>query len=452
MKGRETIDYNVIIDGLCALVVIIILVIGRRLDGEGQPQRRMIFALMIGCAVVFAVDIPGLLLDGKTFPGARQLLWFFDTAYWMLHAPYCLMWVVFTDLWCFGSIEDTKRRAWFYAIPMVVKIAVILTNPLTGWLFILDERNVYTPGTRYNLCLIPYYLYLLCAFSLAIIGCCVNRDRERRRKCQFMIVYIFLPFCGSIMELLAYDISWVWPTVALSLLMVYLDEQRQILLDEQLAVAQAAETAARMDAQMASSRMAIMLSQIQPHFLYNALCVIQDLCHGKAPEAEQATIAFSRFLRGNLDSLRADKPIAFEQEINHTKYYLQLEAMRFGERLAVRYDIGTTSFCLPALTLQPVVENAVRYGVTKREQGGTVLISTRETRDAFLVAVKDDGVGFNPYQKHEDGRTHIGISNVRQRLRDMCAGDLVITSEQGVGTLAVITIPKGVKSVENTGG
>jgi len=122
-------------------------------------------------------------------------------------------------------------------------------------------------------------------------------------------------------------------------------------------------------------RVAIMLSQIQPHFLYNALSVIQDLCHGKAPEAEQAAVEFSEFLRGNLDSLQADSPIPFEQELRHTQNYLSLEKKRFGDNLRVEYEIGATDFFIPALTLQPIVENAVRNGVMRQEEGGTVRVA-----------------------------------------------------------------------------
>ena len=194
--------------------------------------------------------------------------------------------------------------------------------------------------------------------------------------------------------------------------------------------------------ELQDSQTKIMLSQIQPHFLYNALCVIQDLCHGTAPEAEKATVEFSEFLRSNLDSLRATAPIPFEAELKHTRNYLSLEQRRFGEDLKVVYDIETVDFSLPALTLEPIVENAVRYGVLQREEGGTVWISAKEETDAFCVTVRDDGVGFDVMMPKQDGRSHIGIQNVRDRLERMCGGSLVIVSTPGKGTVATITVPK----------
>ena len=219
-------------------------------------------------------------------------------------------------------------------------------------------------------------------------------------------------------------------------------EQGRRAAEQDRLVAEQKRLVAEKENLLMQSRVSIMLSQIQPHFLYNALSAIQYMCHGKAPEAEQATIQFAEFLRGNLDSLQADAPIPFRQELKHTQNYLWLEKQRFEDDLRVEYDIQAEDFNIPALTLQPIVENAVRYGVMKKEYGGTVHIASRETPDAFVVTVSDDGAGFDPYIPKADGRTHIGISNVGERLRIMCGGRLDITSTPGEGTVAKISVPK----------
>ena len=106
------------------------------------------------------------------------------------------------------------------------------------------------------------------------------------------------------------------------------------------------------------------------------------------------------------------------------------------------YDISNLAFPLPTLTLQPIrrKRGCLRRDETKK--GGTVKISTRETDTAFIVSIEDDGAGIDPMRPHDDGRTHIGIKNVRDRLARMSGGTLDIESEPGEGTLAVITIPK----------
>lgn len=199
----------------------------------------------------------------------------------------------------------------------------------------------------------------------------------------------------------------------------------------------------QLESELAQSRISIALSQIQPHFLYNSLTAIKQLCAIDPIRAEKAVGDFASFLRGNLDSLSSSAPIPFEKELHHTKNYLSLEQLRFGRRLKIVYDIKANGFLLPSLTVQPLVENSVRYGVTKKTNGGTVTIATRETDNAFVVTITDDGVGFDPYEKQEDGRTHIGIENVRKRLYSQGGSHLSITSIPKEGTTAVITIYKG---------
>ena len=109
----------------------------------------------------------------------------------------------------------------------------------------------------------------------------------------------------------------------------------------------------------------------------------------------------------------------------------------------MKYDIDVSEFFIPPLTVQPLVENAVNHGVSDLPDGGVVTICTAETPDGYEIRVCDNGVGFNPDSVQSDGRTHVGISNVRSRLEIMCGGTLDITSEIGKGTTAIIKIPKG---------
>ena len=185
-----------------------------------------------------------------------------------------------------------------------------------------------------------------------------------------------------------------------------------------------------------------MLSQIQPHFLYNSLNSIYYLCDKDKEAAQKAISDFADYLRGNMDSLKQTTPVTFEKELEHTKVYLSLEKMRFDDELNIVYDIQASNFKLPSLSDQPLVENAVQYGVGKAANGGTVTIATKELKDEYEIRVIDDGVGYDPYEVQEDGRTHIGIDNVKNRLQSMCGGSLEITSVKGEGTEAVIRLPK----------
>ncbi|MBQ9661626.1 MAG: histidine kinase [Oscillospiraceae bacterium] len=208
--------------------------------------------------------------------------------------------------------------------------------------------------------------------------------------------------------------------------------------------------AGELEAELAKEHTRLMLSQIQPHFLYNALSVIRELCHRDPEKAEKATVRFADYLRQNMDSLLMEAPVPFREELRHTQNYAELEQLRFQERLQMEYDIPIQEFSLPALTLQPIVENAVKY--TMRAQvDGRIVIRTRETETAFLIRVEDNGPGFDPEAVPEDGKSHVGIRNVRNRLSQMCGGQLYIESVIGEGTTAVIEIPKTPETTNRAG-
>ena len=192
----------------------------------------------------------------------------------------------------------------------------------------------------------------------------------------------------------------------------------------------------------ADQRIQIMLSQIKPHFLYNALGAIEEMCDSDPQKAKDTTVKFAKYLRGSMDSISAKGTIPFEKELNHTRLYLDMEQIRFDDALRVRYEIECMDFEVPTLTLEPLAENAVRHGIRGNEDGrGTVTIAAREFADHYEVSVTDDGPGFDPdHLPTELG--HVGIENVRGRLTRICGGRLEIRSAPGEGTTAIMILPK----------
>ncbi len=190
-------------------------------------------------------------------------------------------------------------------------------------------------------------------------------------------------------------------------------------------------------------RTKLMLSQINPHFMINSLGAIKELCDSK--EARVAVDQFARYLQGKMETMMRQDIISFKSELEHTKAYLALEQIRFEDALQIKYDITCSDFGISTLSLQPIVENAVRHGVRGSEKDvGTVIISTREFDDHYEIKVSDDGVGFDPdnIKPKNDGREHIGIQNVRDRLKAVCNAEMIIESTPGEGTDVSIIIPK----------
>ena len=183
-----------------------------------------------------------------------------------------------------------------------------------------------------------------------------------------------------------------------------------------------------------------MISQIRPHFIYNTLGSIEQLCKLDPPKAGDLVHNFSKYLRGNFGELDNPKPILISQEMEHVRHYINIENVRFPD-MTFTFEMNSDDFHIPALTVQPIVENAVKHGLMKLPRGGTIRVVAYETDVAYCVSVVDDGVGFDVGALSDD-RTHVGLRNIRERLTVMVGGTLDIESTPGAGTRVLITIPK----------
>ena len=194
--------------------------------------------------------------------------------------------------------------------------------------------------------------------------------------------------------------------------------------------------------ELQENRISIMLSQMKPHFIFNTLNTIYHLCDLDPDKAKSTISSFSMYLRNNINNLGQSEMIHFEKELSFINAYLDIEKVRFDDELQIVYDIGVSNFKVPVLTVQPIVENAIKHGTSKKEGISYLYIITRETDAFYEIEIRDTGVGFDVNHSPDDGRKHIGVSNVRQRLETLCKGTLTIESTIGVGTTSIIKIPK----------
>ena len=193
--------------------------------------------------------------------------------------------------------------------------------------------------------------------------------------------------------------------------------------------------------QLTESRVSTMMSQIRPHFIYNTLGSIEQLCELDPPKAGELVHNFAKYLRGNFGELDNPKPILMSQEMEHVHHYINIENVRFPD-MTFSFEMNSNDFNIPALTIQPIVENAIKHGLMKLSKGGTIKVVSYETDESYCVTVNDDGVGFDT-NILLDERKHVGIRNIRGRLKAMVNGTLEIESTINVGTKVLITIPKG---------
>ena len=199
-----------------------------------------------------------------------------------------------------------------------------------------------------------------------------------------------------------------------------------------------------LNAKLAESRISTMISQIRPHFIYNTLGSIEQLCNIDPPKAGELVHNFAKYLRGNFGELDNPRPILMSQEMEHVHYYTSIEKVRFPD-MTFSFEMNSGDFRVPALSIQPLVENAIKHGLMKLPKGGAIRVISYETDTHYFVLVEDNGVGFDTRVLLDD-RKHVGIRNIRGRLRAMVNGTLEIESAKDVGTKVTITIPKEVRN------
>ena len=187
-------------------------------------------------------------------------------------------------------------------------------------------------------------------------------------------------------------------------------------------------------------------SQMQPHFLYNALASIREVMLDNPEYASELLCDFTTYLRACLRSVTSDALIPFSQELNNIEAYVRIEKMRFGDRLKIRYECEEQNFPIIPLSIQPLVENAIRHGIYERgREGGTVIVRTARKGDQVEIVVEDNGVGFDydtTMQEIKDGtRDSTGMFNLIFRFERILNADVRVESRINVGTRITILLP-----------
>lgn len=192
--------------------------------------------------------------------------------------------------------------------------------------------------------------------------------------------------------------------------------------------------------QLINSRATTMMGQIRSHFVFNVLNAISGMCKYDPEKADETVVRFSRYLRANVDIMQNDAPELFNVVLRRLEDYIALEQVRFENKINFKKEINVWDFKMPALILQPIVENAIKHGLTPKAGGGTITLKTYEEGNDIVIKITDDGVGYDVNALPREGS--VGMKNIRFRLDYLMNGTMEINSVIGEGTEAVITIPK----------
>lgn len=315
-----------------------------------------------------------------------------------------------------------------------------------GVLYLILQAHGIVDGAQMILYCLPVFVFMVTAMVVFLLS---DYRKHSDKRIKGLLCYCIILTVTAIIEVVHYLLTKsYWIVVLEAGLLVYTIGQVKTLLVYTKKSYEMGKRAEELEKELVQSRITVMLSQIQPHFLYNTLTGIQELCLTAPHKAHQAISWFAQFLRGNMDSLSTTELIPFEKELQHVSNYLKLESLRFGSYLKVEYDLAVLDFKVPALCIQPIVENAVRYGISKKDEGGTAWIKTYEENGYVVIVVKDDGIGMkydkrgNIIYQDKTRESHLGIENVRKRINVQCKGILKIKSEEGIGTEVSIYIPR----------
>ena len=327
----------------------------------------------------------------------------------------------------FADVSKGWRRHLYStnALVFIIFIILDLLNLHYKFFFYAEDGNYMR--SKFMIVSQGYQVVVLTAVFIISV---FNKKLNVREKIAFSS-YCILPLIATILQNIfaGYAITYASIIVAVEILFFFVNVQKNIdLLQE--------------EEKNQEAQVKLMLSQIQPHFMYNSLSAISTLITTDPEKAQTSLDEFTEYLRTNLASITETRLIPFVTELKHIQTYVSLERMRFNDRINVIYDIGTTDFFIPPLTIQPIVENAIKHGILKKIEGGTVTITTYETDTEVIVEIKDDGIGFDLKNINFDENVHFGLKNISYRIKQTCNGDLNITSKKNVGTNIRVTFKK----------
>lgn len=325
---------------------------------------------------------------------------------------------------CIVKPDKKHRIAWALA---GVNALLYLTAFFSGITFKITEDNHYVGGPLSNICLVISVILL---FALLFQTFESFRGGKKRDMLIPVFVVVMIVLSVRMDHYFWYPnqpVEYLTIAVVISCVFFYVWLQLQFVREHERDL-------------MAQNRIKIMVSQIQPRFLYNTIATFKALCRKDPEKAADVAEKFGQYLQRNLDSLETEGLIPAEKELEHTRLYADIEMIRF-ENVSVEYDAQDLDFSIPPLTIQPMVENAIRHGVRIREKG-IVRVSTRKTEKGHEIRIWDNGMGFDVASLKQENGNHVGIQNVKERIEKLCGGSLTVQSDVGKGTTVFIRIPQ----------
>ncbi len=376
-----------------------------------------LFAVFVLCMIALFADL--LVYNDPSMALAEKIAVYFEFLLLSIPMP------MFTAYLLRTCGEDCRKSLLFRTVIILWGIYFFLLGvaQFTTFLYYVTPDNQYIRGSWYLLLVVPIFAVMF--INLASV---IQRRNKLSRKyfVAFLINLLPLQVALLVNTLVVETVVFVVLGLCISTLSMF-----AIILHDQI------ESYVGQQREIAHQRASIMVLQMRPHFIYNAMMSIYYLCARDPKKAQQVTLDFTTYLRKNFTAIASEDTVPFSDELEHTRAYLAVEQVQFEDSLCVEYDTPHKNFRLPPLTLQPIVENAVKHGMDPEYEPLHIIIRTRETDSGSEIVVEDNGPGFAP---DDDSKPHIALANIRQRLEMMCGGKLTIRPREGGGTVVNVSI------------
>ena len=379
------------------------------------------------------------LFSGSTTPLAKIMISVSLLSYYMINGFHNIFLLQVFKKYLAAKINMPflKKGIVFFQLLQIFLMLTLSFTPFTDIFYRINERNEFTTylwgGLVWN------GINLLTFMFIGIVIFLKRREIDRPVRAIMLVIDIFPIICCINDFYNSLDLSNIIISVmTLMVFLLYDQNTTQFIIKNIHELENAKLLLAESRLSLEESKNQTLMAQIQPHFINNSLMALRARC-AKYPDIYENITNFSMYLRSHFEALGDTKTISFEQEMTNIEAYLTLEQQNYKERLTVEYEIECDDFSIPALSVQPLVENAVRHGIGTYEEGGTVQINTYRKDGNIIIEVIDDGSGKNNITSQQSKRKGIGIENVRARLQSISNGELEIISREH-GTMAKITI------------
>ena len=376
-----------------------------------------LFSLLLICSVT--CFLATLFWEDPRMATAERIVYFFEG---LSLSSLMFMPTVFLLRSCGENLKSSLLFKVVAAL-LAVYYLILIVGQFTDAIYRVTPDNHYIRGPLFALWISPLVVILI----LNIAGVIRRRNKLSKRYFIALLVYL-LPMTVSLFFHLFFEAEvYVVLCMALFALIMF-----------GLILADNMDRFMRQQREIANQRAGLMVLQMRPHFIYNTMMGIYYLCDQDAQKAKQVTLDFTTYLRKNFTAIASEDTVPFTAELEHTRAYLAVEQAQFEDDLIVNFDTPHTMFRVPPLTLQPIVENAVKHGLSTTKEPLHISVVTRKTDNAIEIIVEDNGAGYAPA---DDNEPHIALNNIRRRLDMMCKGKLEITPREGGGTSVKVTIP-----------